>query len=67
MKYLIPIMLLFSGCSIFDPSIKDTIETVKSEGGCSHVGTEIKVTIKNLGGIESVRINCNWTVEDEEF
>ena len=62
---LLPLTLLF-GCTMFDPSIKDTIETVKSEGGCSHVGTEIKVKIKNIGGVESIMINCDWTVEERE-
>ena len=64
---LLPLTLLY-GCSVFDPTIEDTIDTVKSEGGCNHVGTEIKVKIKNVGGIESIFINCDWTVTDlEEF
>jgi hypothetical protein len=67
MKYLvIPLILLVSACSMFEPGIKDTISTVKSEGGCSRVGTEIKVKIKNVGGIESIFINCDWTVVDPE-
>lgn len=64
---LLPLTLLF-GCTVFDPSIQDTITTVKSEGGCSHVGTIVKVKIKNIGGVESIFINCDWTVvEQEEF
>lgn len=70
MKYvilLLPLTLL-SGCGVFNPSMEDTIATVKSEGGCSNVGTEVKVKIKNVGGIESIFINCDWTVTGlEEF
>jgi len=61
---LLPLTLLF-GCSVFDPSMEDTIATVRGQGGCSHVGTEIKVQIRNMGGVESIMINCNWTVDDE--
>jgi hypothetical protein len=63
---LLPLTLLF-GCGVFDPSIRDTIETVKSNDGCTIVGTEVKVKIKNVGGIESIYINCDWTVPEEEF
>lgn len=64
---LLPLTLL-SACTMFDPTIQDTITTVKSEGGCSLVGTEVEVKIKNVGGIESIYINCDWTVtEQEEF
>lgn len=66
MRYIVAVLLL-SGCSVFDPSIRDTIETVKSNDGCTVVGTEVKVKIKNIGGIESIYINCDWTVPDEEF
>lgn len=66
MKYLLAAVLLLTGCSVFNPTIQDTITTVKSEGGCSMVGTEVKVKIKNVGGIESIYINCDWTVEEQE-
>lgn len=66
MRYVVAVLLL-SGCSVFDPSIRDTIETVKSNDGCTVVGTEVKVKIKNIGGIESIYINCDWTVPEDKF
>ena len=66
MKFLILLLplTLLSGCTMFDPSMEDTIATVRGQGGCSHVGTKIKVQIRNIGGVESIMINCDWTVDD---
>jgi hypothetical protein len=66
MKFLILLLplTLLSGCTMFDPSMEDNIATVRGQGGCSHVGTKIKVQIRNIGGVESIMINCDWTVDD---
>jgi hypothetical protein len=61
------VLLLLSGCTVFNPTMEDTITTVKSNNGCSHIGTQIKLQIKNIDGVESIFINCTWTVQEEKF
>lgn len=58
MKYsLLGAYLLLSGCAT---SVEQTLENTKMQ--CNDEGTNVKAVVKNIDGVESLKVTCEWVV-----